>query len=264
MSIAENYRGRDFKVVDADARLRDPNDLSAFVRWAAGASPPAGTAIGDFKRIAKNSIVRVRGTRIEPSSSRSVIVFAEVEDRAGALLGWTSTRNFAGQFRNITLGLIEPAAGAGKFSASAAWQGGVYQGQVKLIRIVDRTLDIEYITEQVAQPYLDMVAAAEADGIALLLNSGFRTYAEQKHLYDGYVAGRPGFNLAAKPGRSNHQNGIAIDIDTAGGVGSPVYDWLAREATGFGFIRTVAREAWHWEYRPQAARTARANGRHQM
>lgn len=263
MSMAENYRDRTFKVVDPDARLRDPNDLSAFVRWKAGESPPAGTPASDFKRVAKNSIVRVRSVRIEPSSSRSVVVFAEVEDSAGKLLGWTSTRNFAGQFRNITLGLIEPAAGAGKFSASAAWQGGVYKGQVKLIRIVDRTLEIEYVTEQVAKPWLDMVAAAAADGVTLLLNSGFRTYAEQKHLYDGYVAGRPGFNLAAKPGRSNHQNGIAIDIDTAGGVGSPVYDWLAREATGFGFIRTVAKEAWHWEYLPQAAAKARANGKHQ-
>lgn len=263
LSILENYRDQSFTVADSEARIRDGADLSAFLRWSANEARPAGVASGEFKLVPKGAKVAVTEVRIVPSSSKDSTVYAKVELASDRMqLGWTSTRNFAGKFRNVTLGEIRPAAGAGKYSSTAAWRGGNYLRQVSLIRIVDRTLDIEFITEDVAGPYQEMVKAAAQAGIEILLNSGFRTYAEQKHLHDGYVARRPGFNLAAAPGKSNHQNGIAIDIDTAGGVGSPVYDWLAQEAPRFGFIRTVKTEAWHWEWRPDAAKTARAAGKH--
>jgi LAS superfamily LD-carboxypeptidase LdcB len=61
------------------------------------------------------------------------------------------------------------------------------------------------------------------------------------------------FALAAEPGRSNHQNGIAFDLDVGGFDGNPVYDWLKVHGPGFGFIRTVNKEPWHWEFRPAQA-----------
>ncbi|OHC98783.1 MAG: hypothetical protein A2885_17185 [Sphingopyxis sp. RIFCSPHIGHO2_01_FULL_65_24] len=265
MSISESFLDTIFTVTDPDARLRKPGALFEFETWRAGDALPAGAAVGGFKTIPKNSKVKVEQIKIEPSGSQSKIVFALVAPAAGgAALGWTSTRNFSGSFRNVTLGKIAPAPGAGQFGPNAAWKGGAYQGQITLVPIVDRTLEIEYLSEAIVEPYQKMVAAAAADGIAILLNSGFRTYSSQKYLYEGYVAGRPGFNKAAKPGSSNHQHGIALDIDTAGGLGSPTYDWLAKHATRFGFIRTVPSEAWHWEHRPAAAATARAAGKHQL
>ena len=33
----------------------------------------------------------------------------------------------------------------------------------------------------------------------MIVSSGVRSYAEQKRLYDGYKAGKKGFNLAANP-----------------------------------------------------------------
>jgi LAS superfamily LD-carboxypeptidase LdcB len=57
-----------------------------------------------------------------------------------------------------------------------------------------------------------------------------------------------GFNTAAPPGSSNHQNGIAFDIAVGGGSGDPIYDWLKKNAPARGFIRTVNKEPWHWEF----------------
>ncbi len=92
-----------------------------------------------------------------------------------------------------------------------------------------------------------MHAAARAQGITLKVNSGFRSMAEQEALYRAYKNGTG--NLAAPPGYSNHQGGIAVDIQT-GGTGTSTYRWLANNAKNFGFVRTVPSEPWHWEYRP--------------
>ncbi|HZH15666.1 MAG TPA: peptidoglycan-binding protein [Archangium sp.] len=92
-----------------------------------------------------------------------------------------------------------------------------------------------------------MHAAAKAAGINLHVNSAFRTMEEQRALYQKYLNGTG--NLAAKPGYSNHQGGIAVDINV-GGTGTSTYKWLANNASRFGFVRTVPSEPWHWEYRP--------------
>ncbi|MFY0527353.1 peptidoglycan-binding protein [Archangium gephyra] len=92
-----------------------------------------------------------------------------------------------------------------------------------------------------------MHAAAKAAGINLHVNSAFRSMEEQRVLYQKYLNGTG--NLAAKPGYSNHQGGIALDINV-GGTGTSTYKWLANNASRFGFARTVPSEPWHWEYRP--------------
>lgn len=46
-------------------------------------------------------------------------------------------------------------------------------------------------------------------GEIITITSGFRTHAEQRYLYEQYLAGNIG--LAAPPGRSNHESGNAID-----------------------------------------------------
>lgn len=98
-----------------------------------------------------------------------------------------------------------------------------------------------------AAAYNRMYAAARAQGITLKVNSGFRTMAEQQALYRAYLNGTG--NLAAKPGYSNHQGGIAVDINV-GGTGTSTYRWLAANAHKYGFTRTVPSEPWHWEFRP--------------
>jgi peptidoglycan hydrolase-like protein with peptidoglycan-binding domain len=92
-----------------------------------------------------------------------------------------------------------------------------------------------------------MHAAAARAGINLHVNSGFRSMAEQQELYRQYLNGTG--NLAARPGYSNHQGGIAVDVNV-GSTSSATYRWMAAHADEFGFKRTVPSEPWHWEYRP--------------
>ena len=262
MSVFENYKSQAFLVTDPDARIRDPDNIWKFLTYGAANALPNGVSVGDYIRIPAGARVEVTETRIVPAGRRSRIFAYAICADDGSEFGWTSTTNFQGKFRNVTLGVIEPKVGAGRHAETAAWSRGKYTGQVSLVLIVDNRLELEKLTSEMAEPYFEMVVAALDDGVELTINSGFRTYAEQKYLYDNWRKGVAGFNLAAKPGRSNHQNGSALDIPVGGGPGLPAYDWLASNATSYGFIRTVKSEYWHWEYRPKDAEKARLKGVH--
>lgn len=98
-----------------------------------------------------------------------------------------------------------------------------------------------------ARAFLAMRAEAARDGIALRVNSAFRTMAEQQALFAKWQTNTG--SLAARPGYSNHQSGIAVDIDTDG-TATNIYLWLAANASRWSFKRTVPSEPWHWEFRP--------------
>jgi LAS superfamily LD-carboxypeptidase LdcB len=144
-----------------------------------------------------------------------------------------------------------------------AYEKGKNIGKIKLKAITDT----EKLKAEAADQFLKMVEAAKKDkitlpsggGIGLKVNDGFRSFAEQKAIYDerytngvkneiGKIKGP-----AAKPGFSNHQNGIAVDIST-GGFDSKTYAWLDKNAGTYGFTNTgknfTKKEAWHWEYKP--------------
>lgn len=251
MSLTDSYLDRSFLVVDADARIRRDDDLMAFARGPEG----------QFLTIAKGTTVAIRDVRVTEAGSQSTIVFGRAASvHSSQVLGWTSTRNLAGKFMNETIGVLSPAPGAGRFGPNAAWAEGEYLGQVDLVAIVGASLDTEHLAMSTIAPYSKLVAAAAASGIQLTVNSGFRSYPEQKHLYDGFKRGLPGFNTAALQGFSKHQNGIAFDLSVAGGDGNPTYEWLKRHATSFGFVRTVNKEPWHWEFDEARARAAQAAG----
>ena len=95
---------------------------------------------------------------------------------------------------------------------------------------------------------LELLAAARAEGFALFVRSGFRTWDEQKALYQAYKAGTGA--LAAPPGYSNHQQGRSVDLGGVGSFTSTAYSWLTRNAARFGFRNDVASEYWHWTYTP--------------
>ncbi|WP_284614373.1 M15 family metallopeptidase [Aquabacterium humicola] len=247
MNAAESFRDRSFLVVDPDARIRRPEDLMAF----------ALDAGGRFQTIPKGTQVRIDAVKVVETGSRSNIVFGHATSVNGnRLFGWTSTRNLEGKFMNETIGAVSPAPGASRFGPNAAWARGSFLGQIELAAIVDAKLEIERLALSTIEPYAALVAAAARDGVLVTLNSGFRSYPEQKHLHDGFERGLPGFNTAARPGLSNHQNGIAFDIAVPGGDGNPTYEWLKKHATRFGFVRTVSKEPWHWEFDVDRARVA--------
>jgi hypothetical protein len=260
MDRTQSYLNKTFLVADPDARIRTPGDLMAFERYAPGDALPPGEQVGNFKRIAQGTVVRIAEVSLVATGSAGSIAFARTRSNDGnAELGWTSTRNFKGGFVNETLGTLPPAPGAQKFGPNAVWSGGSFKGQITLAQIVGAGYVIKRIALETLDPYLDLMEAAAQDGVQVAINSGFRSYPEQKVLYDGFIRGLPGFNKAARPGTSNHQNGIAFDIAVGGASGDPIYDWLKQNAPARGFIRTVNGEPWHWEYDTAKAAVAVAN-----
>jgi|GEM_PF-1634860 len=101
-------------------------------------------------------------------------------------------------------------------------------------------------------------------GVDLIISSGTRTRAEQQRLYDGWVRRLPGYNLAAPPGQSNHEESgpigpIALDLRDSGNdagvtrIGSARSNWLAANCGRWGFTNAGhyfnPREGWHYEGR---------------
>ena len=249
--VEESYRGRIFTIADPDARLRKSSALDEFIT-----KPNGGIAT-----IANGTKVSVSAVTIVPAGSETVAIFVHAHSANGANdFGWTSANNLRGKFLSETVGKIPPPARASRFGPHAVWANGQYLQQTTLIRLVGTRKEIEHISEVSCAKFLEMVAAARDDGIMIGVNSCFRSYPQQKQLYEGFKANRPGYNPANPPGMSNHQNGIAFDLDVGGGGSNPTYVWLIKNATRFGFLRTVSREAWHWEYIPQKAAQARARG----
>ena len=103
----------------------------------------------------------------------------------------------------------------------------------------------KYLSVAAAAAYLRMAAAYTAEtGRVFVINSAFRTMAEQQYEYD-----TQGPTIAAVPGKSTHQQGRSLDISTGGlSYASPEYIWLAANARNYGFRNDAPREAWHWTY----------------
>jgi Transglycosylase SLT domain/D-alanyl-D-alanine carboxypeptidase/Putative Flp pilus-assembly TadE/G-like len=91
----------------------------------------------------------------------------------------------------------------------------------------------------VAAAFDRMYAAARRDGATLVVNSGYRSDAEQAQLY----AQHPDPHWVAPPGHSLHRYGTELDL------GPPSsYGWLARNADRFHFRQRYAWEPWHYGF----------------
>lgn len=109
-----------------------------------------------------------------------------------------------------------------------------------------------WLRADAAAAFERMREAAAATGVVLVVNSSFRTWAKQAALYAMFLAGTG--NRAAPPGKSNHQSGTAVDIDSLDESGEPNDSaaWLTVNAATFGFHRTVPGELWHFDFVPVA------------
>lgn len=93
----------------------------------------------------------------------------------------------------------------------------------------------------------EMFSVALEDDVELVARSGYRSYATQASLYNGYVdkyGQAYADKYSAQPGTSEHQTGLAMDI-TAESVNLQLDDnfgktkeglWLSQNAHRFGFI----------------------------
>ncbi len=113
------------------------------------------------------------------------------------------------------------------------------------------------------EAFQQMQGAAAQEGVYFDIVSGFRSYTYQKNLYNRYVAqdGKvEADTYSARPGHSEHQTGLAMDIgaidrnygNQPGGI------WLATNAWKYGFILRYPNgkagetgyiyEPWHFRY----------------
>ena len=134
------------------------------------------------------------------------------------------------------------------------------------------TIDEEYvkadgkieIERNVAKAFYDMAEAASDDGMELMVSSGYRSYEDQEEIVNTYLElyGQNYVdNYVAKPGFSEHQTAMSLDVasksvDTF--VNSDEYVWMMDNAYKYGFILRYPRskeditgykcEAWHYRY----------------
>jgi len=128
--------------------------------------------------------------------------------------------------------LAEAAAPAGSATASTMASGGGYAGP-----LVYR--NGEGMRPDAAAAFDRLAAAARADGIALLVVSGFRSDAEQAALF----AAHPDPTWVAPPGRSLHRCATELDLGP-----DAAYGWLAANASRFGFVQRYSWEPWHYGF----------------
>ena len=105
-----------------------------------------------------------------------------------------------------------------------------------------------YMRPEAARALEALFAGAAEDGITLYATSGFRSYSTQKAIFDRKAAERceqTANRSVAKPGYSEHQTGLAMDIEgeTTLGTGltaafgeSPEGIWVAEHCHEYGFI----------------------------
>jgi soluble lytic murein transglycosylase-like protein len=117
-------------------------------------------------------------------------------------------------------GMPEMASGGG-YSGPLAYRGG------------------KPMRPDVAMAFDRLAAAARADGIALIVVSGFRSDAEQAALF----AANPDPRWVAPPGKSLHRLGTELDLGP-----NAAYSWLAANAQRFGFVQRYSWEPWHYGF----------------
>lgn len=122
----------------------------------------------------------------------------------------------------------------------------------------------QYLLSAVAyEKYVQMADAAKKDGLSMKVISAYRTEDYQKSLYDNKVrtTGKANAdNYSARPGFSEHQTGLAVDISSTKGTFeyTSEFKWLQEHAHEYGYILRYPKgkewitgysyEPWHYRY----------------
>lgn len=127
----------------------------------------------------------------------------------------------------------------------------------------------ESVDERIYKPLTEMLEAAKESNLGKLpqVVSGYRTHQKQQKLYDDKIkefkkngySGSEAITQAeqwvSKPGYSEHQVGLAVDIN---GATYDLYFWLQKNSYKYGFIfrypadktniTGIDEEVWHYRY----------------
>ena len=118
---------------------------------------------------------------------------------------------------------------------------------------------------EAAQAFRSMADKAREEGISLRSVSAYRSYQLQKSAYSGYRKNASQAyvdTFSARAGHSEHQTGLAVDINAASRKASfektPAFAWLKEHCAEYGFILRYDEdkqpitgyrfEPWHYRY----------------
>lgn len=144
----------------------------------------------------------------------------------------------------------------------------------------------EQVDKRILEPLQAMFDACRADGLLPIVYSGYRSQETQQKIYDRNLTRNliDGYSReeaealtrewVALPGTSEHQLGLAVDIDSedpAQCSDEAVYAWLLEHCAAYGFILRypedktdvtgIAYEPWHFRYvGAEAAQTIMSEG----
>ena len=121
------------------------------------------------------------------------------------------------------------------------------------------------LNKEAAKYFREMVKEAKKDGIKLYSVSAYRSYSTQKNLYNRYVrkdGKKKADTYSARPGHSEHNLGLAVDINCASSSrhfeNTKEYKWLKDNSYKYGFIERYPKgkefitgykyEPWHFRY----------------
>lgn len=225
-------RAADLAAISAARSMRDDlPDLLAPARLPNGLPNPSHLGKAAYFARARATALRVgKGNEVSPARLR--VSFPDTDSFAPVRVEAVVMGDVEGH-RIEASAVAEAAAPViGASAAPTTASGGGYSGP-----LVYRTG--EGMRPDVASAFDRMAAAASAAGLTLVVNSGFRSDAEQAALFEAH----PDPTWVAPPGHSLHRCATELDLGP-----ESAYGWLAANAARFGFVQRYSWEAWHYGF----------------
>jgi hypothetical protein len=215
-------RAADLVAISAVRSMRDDLPrLLAPARLPNGLPNPRHIAKGGYLARARAAAVdAAKANGVEPTRVR--LVFPDSDSFAPVRAKAIVSAEVAVGRKPIAIeasAIAEATAPSGAGGMPGTASGGGYSGP-----LVYR--QGEGMRPDTAAAFDRMAVAAEADGLSLLVVSGFRSDAEQAELF----AAHPDPRWVAPPGQSLHRCATELDLGP-----SSAYGWLAANASRFGF-----------------------------
>lgn len=124
----------------------------------------------------------------------------------------------------------------------------------------------KYASKSIIESIANLIDAAKEENLKLVVAAGYRSYKDQESIYESYKVNngiREADNNVSRPGHSDYQTGLAVDIEPYAKYienvsESEEYKWLLDNAYKYGFIQRFQEgkeditgfkySAWHLRY----------------
>jgi len=124
----------------------------------------------------------------------------------------------------------------------------------------------KYLREMAKNSFEKLSKKAKKEGLKIIAVSAYRSFDYQENLFNNYVVEygkKYALKCSAKPGHSEHQTGLAVDVEGSNNdydnfIDTKEYLWMKDNAHKYGFILRYPKgkenitgfkfEPWHYRY----------------